>query len=90
MTHTEFLEKLRTFPPNEKARFYCPVNKTYYYICYLNFKTSTIELTLDAKSGYKGYEFDYASLIILLFHVLKKYGNKDIKFSYKDQTFIIL
>jgi hypothetical protein len=31
MTHTEFLEKLRTFPPNEKARFYCPTNKIYHY-----------------------------------------------------------
>lgn len=90
MTYEQLIEKLKTFPLDEKVRFYCPVNKTYYYICYLNFKTSTIELTLDAKSGYKGYVFDYAGLIILLFHVLKKYGNKDIKFSYKDQTFIIL
>jgi hypothetical protein len=31
MTTLQLIEKLKTFPTSEQAKFYCPVNKTYYY-----------------------------------------------------------
>jgi hypothetical protein len=32
MTLEEFVKKLKTFPPEHQLRFYCPTDKTYYYI----------------------------------------------------------
>jgi hypothetical protein len=32
MTIEELIKKLETFPPEDRLRFYCPKNKTYYYV----------------------------------------------------------
>ncbi len=80
MKAQELIEKLKTFPPNERAKFYCPVNKTYYYAYFIDFPKYTIELKLNSKAGFK-----YCDLIYLLQNM-----QDQVKFSHNNQVFITL
>jgi hypothetical protein len=84
MTKNEFIEKLKTFLPNERAKFYCPVDKTYYYIHVIYVIPSpSIVLT---KNRYAGYTYSTA-----IFRINSlEYFHEDIIFIYNDQTFIAL
>ncbi len=84
MTHKELIEKLKTFPVTDKVRFYCPVDKTYYYIHVIYVIPSpSIVLT---KNRYAGYTYSTA-----IFRINSlEYFHEDIIFIYNDQTFIAL
>ena len=51
MTHTELIEKLGTFPPNNIAGFYCPVDNTWYYVYSIDIATGRIALTQSRAAG---------------------------------------
>jgi hypothetical protein len=86
MTYKELIEKLKTYPATDKARFYCPVNKTYYYYVYfIDFPKYTIELTLDNTCSY-----DYGWIIYLLGLLNENWMQNEVKFSHNNQVFITL
>jgi hypothetical protein len=60
MKHQEFIQKLKTFPPNKPALFYCPINKTYYYVCFIK------HLVQQQKYFYQYMKLNFILIPILL------------------------
>ncbi len=82
MTYKELIEKLKTFPATDKVRFYCPVDKTYYYVYSINAETGCIRLQqFDVTS------FRYGICIHLLANS-RQLG--EIHFMYVEQKYTTL
>ena len=82
MTHNELIEKLGAFPPNDIARFYCPIDNTWYYLYSINVATGRIALTQSRAAG-----IDYGTCISLLNRIWR---HVEISFKYGGYNFITL
>jgi hypothetical protein len=83
MTNKEFIQLLSTFPPNDIAKLYCPVDKTYYYVYYIG--TQTNKITLMKFNQWVGYRY------LTCIKLLKGLPPLDeISFNYAKQTFVPL
>jgi hypothetical protein len=82
MTRTELIEKLGTFPPNDIAGFYCPVDKTYYYVYSIDIAIGRIALTQSRAAG-----IDYGKCISLL---KRTWRDVEIYFKYGGYNLIAL
>jgi hypothetical protein len=83
MTCQEFIERLKTFPPTNTARAYCPVDKTYYYFIVYLIPLPSIELTKIRNHG------TYSGLIYFI-ESNQEHFQRDIIFTYHGQKFTIL
>lgn len=82
MTNKEFIRLLSTFPPNDSAKFYCPVDKTYYYVYCIGTQTNKITLM---KSTWGAYQYLTCIKLLKALPPLE-----EISFKYTDQTFVPL
>lgn len=71
MNLQQLIEKLKTYPPKDHARFYCDQNKSYYYFIYTK-RSDT--LTLYIVSDMRGWmHISYSEMIDHLENLTSRY-----------------
>jgi hypothetical protein len=86
MTRPELLEKLLPYKDNaDKCKFYCPTNRTYYYVGSMILWSVWLDITLVDSIPYSPYNYSYVYQMLD-----SKSKIQDIRLLYQNQEFKLL
>jgi hypothetical protein len=86
MKLSTLVDRLKTFPPEHRLRFYCPTDKNFYYIIWSNVEyRGRIDLGL-----YSATQITYGYWLGIYSNTLNIIGDKEFKFIIDNIEFRML